>query len=88
MGARVGDILMTTCVEDIFPEHVRIFLLLDTCVCLGQEKVCFRSPDRVTLLSPTGLRFLHCVTPSFFIEDHIEKKNEVNRTTLRKVMRF
>ena len=33
------------------------------------------------------LRFFYCATQSFFIGDHIEK-NEVNRTTLREVMRF
>ena len=32
------------------------------------------------------LRFFYCATQSFFIEDHIEK-NEVNRATLREVMR-
>ena len=33
------------------------------------------------------LRFFYCATQRFFIGDHIEK-NEVNRTTLREVMRF
>ena len=51
-----------------------------------QKYVCFRSPDRLTIFSPTYSGFFIMQLKVLFIGDHIEKK--VNRTTLREVMRF
>ena len=49
--------------------------------------VCFRSPDRLTLFSPTDSGFVIVRLKRIVIEDKIEK-NEVNRNTLREAMRF
>ena len=51
----------------------------------------FHSRDNTKILHPFiayRLRFFYCATQRVFIEDHIFKKNDVNRTTLREVMRL
>ena len=52
-----------------------------------KQYVCFRFPDRLTIFSPIDSGFFYYATHSFLL-GIISKKNEVDRTTLREVMRF
>ena len=54
---------------------------------LGQTKMCVSDHPTDSPFSRRPTQVFYCATQSFFYWDHIEK-NEVNRTTLREVMRF